>query len=329
MKKTISNYLSKPKKIIPIVTIIFMIIGSFIYTRIGKAPIIPVSLTGDSNPSTIESGSNISLSFAQSGRLAEVLVKAGDIVHKGQVIAKLSAPQAEGAVNQAKGALDLAEAQYASLNVQYNNTKKQQDLIVKNAYQTLLSNGLEGTSDIQDPNIPIISGTYTCNKEGSYILKPYTSGDSDSGFSVNYSGLETGSFGLKYSNSVPIGTCGLQVKFLHVSSLNPNITWTISIPNTKGATYLVNKNAYDLAVDTREKILSELATNLGENNTETAGIAKAQIDAAKGAYEAALGAYQNNLIISPVEGTVNFVDTDLKIGQTIMANKSVISISTK
>lgn len=328
MKKSIHNLFSKPRLTISIVALIVLIASAIAYGHIGRSPIVPASITLSNSHEVIASGSNVSLSFPKSGRVETVLINAGDEVSAGQVLARLSAPDAQGAVSQAKGALDLAEAQYASLNVQYANAKKQQDLLVKNAYQTLLSSGLEGTANIQDENTPIISGTYTCGKEGTYTLKPYQSGDTDSGYSMNYSGIENGTTGVKYENSVSLGNCGLQVKFLNKTIFNPAVVWTIAIPNTKSSVYLANKNAYELAENTRDKVLSDLATTIG-NNTGSSSVAKAQVDAARGAYQAALGAYQNNVITSPVHGIVTFVDPDLKGGQSVIANKSVISISVK
>jgi multidrug efflux pump subunit AcrA (membrane-fusion protein) len=327
MKKNLTAFMSKPKLIIPLFAIIVAILGGILYTHIGRAPAVPSSINTLASEQIIASGSNVSLSFSQTGRIESVSVKEGDTVHKGQVIARLSAPQAQGAVSQAKGALDLAQAQYASLNIQYNTAKTQQDQIVANAYKTLLSSGLEGSSNIQDPNIPVITGTYTCNQEGSYVLKPYASADSDSRFSINYSGIETGVTGVKYDNAVPLGNCGLQIKFMHLVNFNPNVVWTIAIPNTKGSSYLANKNAYDLAVTNREKTLADLASTIGQNSGSS--VAKAQVDAAYGAYQAAVGAYQNNLIIAPVDGVVTFVDKDLKVGQSVVANKPVISINAK
>lgn len=90
---------------------------------------------------------------------------------------------------------------------------------------------------------------------------------------------------------------------------------------------MANKNAYDLAVTTREKVLSDLATTIGEG--ETNSVARAQVEAAKGAYEAALGAYQSNLIVAPFDGTITFIDKDLKDGQSVVANKTVISVTAK
>lgn len=325
MKNKFLKILSKPKTIIPITAIIGVIVVVVLFNNIGKAPIVNVTL----NTSTpiVTSGSNVDLSFPKTGRISDVFVKNGQAVEKGEIMAKLSAPDQEGVVSQAKGALDLAEAQYASLNAQYASTKQQQDLIVQNAYEILLSGGLEGTPNQQDPNIPLISGTYTCGKEGSYILSPFASNDSDTGFSFKYSGLENGIAPVKYSNSVALGICGLQIKFTKATFINTSTIWTINIPNTKSPSYLANYNAYQLAQENRDKVLSDLSTTLG--NDSTTSVEKAQVSAAQGAYAAAVGAYQNNLIIAPQDGTVSFIDKDLIVGQSVTPNKTVISITTK
>lgn len=329
MKNKLIKLLSKPKIIIPLIAIIGVIVVAISYNKVGKAPIVNVTLGASSQ--VIASSSSIDLSFPKTGRIAQVLVVNGQTVHKGEILAKLSAPDQEGVVSQAKGALDLAEAQFASLNSQYATTKKQQDLIVSNAYQTLLSSGLAGTPDKQDKNIPIISGTYTCGKEGSYLIEPYGSSNGDTGYSFKFRGLENGIAGVKYDNAIALGACGLQIKFTNPSttgtSFNANIKWTINIPNTESSTYLANKNAYEQAKQNEEKVLSDLSTTLGSNSDTS--VEKAQIRAALGAYQAAEGAYQNNLIVAPADGTVSFIDKDLVVGQSTTTNKTVISITVK
>jgi len=327
MKNKIIKILSKPKVIIPISIIIAMIVLLFSYNKIGKAPIVNVKL--DENSSSVSNSLNIiNLSFPKSGRVEKVSVINGQKVSKGEVLAKLVAADAEGTVAATKGALELAEAQYASLNLQYKNTKEQQDLIVKNAYQTLLSGGLEGIPSEQDLNTPIITGTYSCSKEGTYKIDTYASSDNDTGFSFNYSGIESGTASVKYDNPVELGNCGLQIKWKHVDYFKTNTTWMIDIPNTKSSVYLANKNAYELAKQTRDKVLSELSKTIGNDN-ETTSVAKAQVNAARGAYEGALGSYANNIITAPYDGIISFVDKDLKVGQSIVANKNIISIEIK
>ncbi len=319
------NILSKPKIVIPISAILGVIAVVTGYRYIGKAP--AVNMKSNEIPTTLNN-KGVDLSFIKSGKIESVFVKEGQEVKKGEILVKLSATDSLGQVSQAKGALDLAEAQYASLNSQYKTTKKQQDMIVENNYQTMLSSGLEGTPDKQTDNKIIISGTYTCGKEGSYKIDPYRSSDSDTGYSFNYGGLESGVSSVKYENAIPLGKCGLQIKFVKGDYFNDNINWTVDIPNTKSSTYLANKNVYDLSVTTREKVLSDLATNIGSDNQEMS-VARAQVDAARGAYEAALGAYENNIIKSPVDGVVTFVDKNINVGQSVAANKLIISIKTK
>jgi len=311
----------KPKIIIPIAALIALVAGVLLYGKVGVPPTVVLP---DTSLQQIVSGSEVRLSFPKIGRVEEVLVSAGETVRKGQVLARLADPQVQGAITQAKGALDLARAQYALLNNQYSTTKKQQDLLVENAYRTLLSSGLEGVPDKQDATAPIISGSYACSKEGSYTLKPYASNDNDSGYSIQYSGLEQGVIGVKYDNPVSLGSCGLQVKFTPGSRINTSVTWTILIPNTHSTSYLANKNAYDATVSAREKVLADLAATIGESNESS--VAKAQVSAAEGAYAAAAGAYQNNVITAPADGTISFVDEDLKVGQAVVANKTLITI---
>ncbi|MES2315716.1 MAG: biotin/lipoyl-binding protein [Patescibacteria group bacterium] len=325
MKKII-QLLSQPKTLIPIFAVLVAALTFYGFQNLGKAPKVPAQIESATYGNSIANDGNISLSFPKSGRLEAVLVKEGDAVKPGQVLARLSAGDALGAVNQAKGALDLARAQFASLNVEYANTQKQQDLLVANARKTLLSSGLEGTPNNQDVNLPVITGTYNCDKEGSYILKSYRSADRDSGYTFNYSGLESGIAPVKYDTPVALGTCGLQIKFTQNDTFNSQTIWTIAIPNTKSSVYLTNKNAYDLAVSNREKILADLISKVG-TNPGADSVAEAQIKAAEGAYQAAWGAYQNNVITSPVNGVATFVDANLKVGQSVVANKPVISIS--
>jgi len=320
------KFLTKPKIIIPVFAVFGIAVLAFAYKYVGQAP--EVQITNDNATNQIKSDGTIDLSFPKSGRVESISVEVGQSIHKGDTLAKLSSPDVEGTVSQTKSALDLAEAQYASYNAQYASTKKQQDLVVENAYQTLLSSGLEGIPSKQTLNKPIISGTYTCGKEGSYILEPYASADSDTRYSFKYSGLEEGVTSVKYENSISLGECGLQIKWSVPDHLDNSIKWTVDIPNTKSSVYLSYKNAYELAKANREKVLSDLATTIGNGNDKIS-VAKAQVDAARGAYEAALGAYQNSFIIAPVDGIVTSIDQNLKVGQSVTATKPVISITAK
>ncbi len=318
-----------PKVIIPIVAVVAVVAAVVLFRIVGKAPLVnlpPVAeLTSSGTIVTNSSDNTVDLAFPKGGRVASVSVKTGDHVTAGQTLAMLDASDAQGAITQAKGALELAEAQYASQDVQFANAKKQQDVLVQNALRTMRSSGLVATPSIQDDShIPSITGTYNCEAEGSYQIDPYPSG-TNSGFSFTYKGLENGNGIVTYSTPQPIGTCGLYIQF--APGFAGATMWTIDIPNIKSATYVTNKNNYDLAVSTRDQVLSQFAANLGKNSA--ANTAKAAVDSARGVYQTALGAYKNNVIIAPTSGTVSFIDADLKTGQSVIQNKTVISLTTK
>jgi multidrug efflux pump subunit AcrA (membrane-fusion protein) len=345
MKNTIIKILEKPKFVVPAALILALVIGFISYGYIGQSPKVKfagsdISTTSANlniqnilGRSTATSTKNsVDLSFPKTGRLGEISVTVGSKVKKGDILASLEAGDSLGAVNQAKGTLELAKAQYASMDVQYENAKRQQDTLVQNAYRTLLSSNLAAVAHnqyssnytVDDKQIPLISGSYTCDKEGSYEIIPYNSGV-PSGYSFNFTGLESGTGNVTYFTPQAFGTCGLFIQF-PTGYNSPSTKWVINIPNVKSASYTTNKNAYDLAVTTRSQVLSQLEANLGKNGSSDANIAQAAVDSAQGTYEIALAAYRNNLIMAPIDGTVTFIDSNLKTGQSVNANKTVITI---
>ena len=336
--KKILIWLERPKIIIPAVLIVAILIGFIAYQFIVQTPVVVLPDVSNSTSLSIGSDQNsINLAFPKAGRLATVAVESGSVVKKGDVLASLDASDALGAVNQTKGALELAKAQYASLDVQYANAKNQQDVLVKNAYRTLLTSNLMAVAEKADYDktyMPIdngqvlqITGAYTCDKEGSYEIKPYASG-AVSGYSFTFSGLEEGTGDLTNYTAQPLGKCGLFVQF-PVGYSGTDIKWVISIPNTKASVYTTNKNAYDLAIANRDQVLKQLEANLGKGSSTDANIAQASINVAEGAYEVAQANYQNDFILAPADGTVTFVDSNLKVGQVVSANKTLITILKK
>lgn len=331
--KNFIKLLEKPKIIIPIAMAAAIIIGLVSYRFVGQSPAVALSSNSNIASSTaLSTDDSTNLAFYKAGRLGSVSVAVGAPVKQGDVLASLDAGDALGAVNQAKGALELAKAQYGSMDVQYANAKKQQDVLVINAHRTLLSNNLmavakDTATDVDESQIPQISGTYTCDKEGSYEIEPYGSVN-DSGYSFTFKGLETGAGNVTYYTPQPLGKCGLFIQF-PAEYYSRYVNWTVDIPNTRSSSYIANKNAYDLAVSTRDQVLKQFQANLGENGSFNANIAQAAIDSAQGAYEVALAAYRNNLILAPIDGVVTFVDSNLKVGQSVNANKTVITIVKK
>lgn len=332
--KNIIKFLERPKVIIPTFLVVAVIIGAVSYRFVGQAPNVNLADPIATTTVIYSANDSVDLAFPKSGRLISLSIELGTQVKKGEVLASLDAGDALGAVNQAKGALELAKAQYASLDVQYANTKNQQDVLVNNAYRTLLSSSLAAVARNKSDNsiavvdnnqFPAISGTYSCNKEGNYEIDTYASG-AESGYSFTYSGIESGMGNVTYYTPQSLGSCGFSIQF-PVGFHSDWVHWEVSIPNKDASSYVSNKNAYDIAVANRDQVLKQLEANLGKDGSASANVAQAGIDSAEGAYEIALAAYKNSLIISPVDGVVTFVDSHLKVGQAVTANKTVISIS--
>ena len=330
-----TQLIHKPKIVIPLVAIIALIVGVLFYGSVGRAPIVTLPTDTSLQNTGMSSAESVDIAFLQAGRIATVNVREGDHVQAGETLATLDSSTAVGALNQAKGALELAQAQYASLNVQYANAQKQQDVLVDNAHRVLLSSGLAAVAEnktgsavqaVDDNQTPQISGTYNCDKTGSYEVDPYPSGGV-TGYSFDVKGLETGSGAVTYYTPQPLGSCGLYILFPAGYIFDPKIKWVIDIPNTRSASYATNKNAYDLAVATRDQVLKQLEANLGKNGSSSANVAQATIDAAEGSYEIAAANLKNTIIIAPVSGTISFVDDHLKSGESAVPNKTVITIT--
>lgn len=340
MKNNLLNVIHKPKVVIPVAILAAFVVLVSTYGYIGRAPEVILLSEKNATSSAVNLYANtVNLAFPKAGRVSSVSVQVGDSVKKGDIIASLEAGDALGVVKQAKGAVELARAQYASLDVQYTNAKNQQDVLVANAYRTLLSNGLvavaanENSNDvyvIDNNQVPTISGTYTCSKEGRYEIKPYASG-AESGYSFEVNGVDgkyEGTASVTFYTPQAFGDCGLFIQF-PLGYHSTGMKWIVEIPNKRSVSYAANKNAYDLAVATRDQVLKQYEANLGQNGSSAANTAQAAIDSAEGVYETALGSYQNNLIIAPIDGIVAFVDSQLKVGQSVLANKTVITINKK
>lgn len=306
---------------------------------------------------TVVSAQDLSLAFEQGGMVTQVAVKAGDTVKKGQVLVSLDNKSSAAAVNQAKAALDAASANYEKIlngatgadinvaksavssaqtaldNAQKNQTATiaQQKLAVSNALLALTNSALAatpGTNNLSSQN-PVITGTYTGSEQGQYKISLYSTG---SGLHFNFSGLESGSGEVTPGVPTALGNLGLFIQFSS-GQVSANDNWTVNIPNTKAANYLVNLNAYNAALQTQNQALTgaqaavdsasaalnqaQSALQLKETaaRPEDIASAKAQIEAAEAQLQTAQNTYGKASLISPIDGLVTNVS--VKVGQTV------------
>jgi HlyD family secretion protein len=296
----------------------------------------------------VVSETDLNLSFKTSGIVEQVLVKEGEKVKPGQILARLSQRDQLATLTSARGALAQAQANYNKVlagasneditamqvalenaKVSLINTKKQQETVVSNAYSTLLNTpfqALASTANVGSASVTI-SGTFIGTEQGVYKISVYNTG-SEQKFQI--SGLENGD-GLVKTIPVPLGTKGLYIQFS--GTVYSGDVWTINIPNTLSSSYVTNYNAYqsavkakDLAISTAESVVASAQANLDLKKAAARPadlqVAEASILSAQGQVQSALASLENQIISAPSGGTITNVD--IKIGELATALKTVI-----
>ncbi len=356
MRKHIISLAHQPKKVTVLSLIIALIIGFWGYKQINKTP-TNIFTVNDStqNISTENSGStpkNLTLAFLSNGRIKSVLVKVGDSVKKGTVLATLDAENALGALVQSRASYSTAKANYqkiingatgvsidvakASVNtaqINLDGITKQQNVLVANAYQNLLNSSIAAfsisTSTTQMS--PIITGTYVLGNEGDIRISVYQGGN---GNIFSTTGLVNSSGIVSTTSPQAIGNSGLFIQFPADYSYQGDLI--ISIPNKKASNYLTNYNAYELAVQTKSQVLANAQASLDQANAslnalvalarpEDVMIAQAQVDSAYGAMQIAQAAYDNTVIKAPNDGVITAVH--ISAGQIAGSGVSAIEFS--
>ena len=166
MKHKIKKILVTPKIAISVAFFIALALGMFSYInhkntlneRFADISTIPLGNTYLTSNNT--SPKDLTLAFPVGGRIKKVLVKIGDKVTTGTLLASLDAENAVGAVNQARAAYKAAQTAYEKLvngastpdidvaKVALNNAKNtytttiaQQKVSVANALSAMLNSG--------------------------------------------------------------------------------------------------------------------------------------------------------------------------------------------
>ncbi|MES2930563.1 MAG: efflux RND transporter periplasmic adaptor subunit [Patescibacteria group bacterium] len=326
-----------PAALILLIVILLLVKGSSDDTISVVSPTIgdlsqTVRATGQ-----VTSKTDINLSFNSSGMVRSLKVETGDKVKSGQILASLDQGSVLASLTQARGALAAAEArlkrtlegssneEIALAQITYDQTKKTQETLVKNAYYNLLNSTPEAVpiTTTNDYAAPVISGTYNLNKEGIIRIKTYINSGGSSSFTV--SGLTVGTGIATTMIPQPIGDSGLYITF--PSSTDTNLTeWVVAIPNKKAANYLSNLNAYEAAVTQGELLVDQKEAELALKKAEARGsdvdLARADITSAQGQVQAAQARYEDTIIRAPSDGTIT--DVAVKYGEQTDSQKTAI-----
>jgi RND family efflux transporter MFP subunit len=288
------------------------------------------------------------LAFPTQGVVTAVLVKEGDTVTASSVLATLGSEQERAALADAEAELQLARAALSELlagtrsesvaisSATVNNASAELARVtnsataaVNNARRALYSADM--VAKTTQPNTsapaPTITGTYRCEAAGTYQLRIYTS-NSQSGYSLSITGIETGTYTVSAKQPLPFGNCGLYVQ------LTPNVryhdtTWTIDIPNSSGDSYITNKNALTDAEITASNTIAtareayeiatkELALATAAPRSQSVTQAEARVAQAQARVNAARATLADRSIIAPFSGVIT--DVTILAGETAGTN---------
>ena len=299
----------------------------------------------------IEAEQSAELAFPTTGIVSTVNVDKGDVVKAGTILVTLEARALQADRQDALAVLARAVANRDELlagpqtetrdataeTIAFKTktletvTATQADLVA-NAYRTLVSTDLTAISNDgnEEAIAPTISGTYTCESEGEYVLDMYNS-NTNSGYSYQLSGIESGTYAASTDQATPMGACGLRILFDSNSSYR-NAEWIVAIPNLESAQYVRNRNAYTLTQTQAASAiaLAEQDVALAQANAASANaparnesIARANADiASANARIARIDAQiEDRTIRAPFAGTV--VDIDVLPGETVTATPVV------
>ncbi len=299
----------------------------------------------------VEAKKSARLNFPVVGTVYQVFAREGETVPEGTILASLVqnslVAEYDAALQNMKyqqsikdelirGPLqesrEVIEANVAIAEGNLERAKREYAERVEGAYKTLLSTDIEALSvnKLNDDVPPTISGTYTCDKEGSYTLSVFRS-SSPTDYSFKLSGLDEGVYTGYTDSPTPFGNCGLSIQF-DADEIYRNGDWTISIPNTRSSFYQTNLNAYTLALKQQENAVSsaEQALTLAQHSqtefvappsNESLRRVNASLEEARSALTAREALIADYTIRAPFEGTVTNVD--IKVGEVASGNRSI------
>lgn len=287
----------------------------------------------------VVSVSELDIQQLSGGKVTSVLVKPGDYVKEGQIIARLDSRQAAITLAQAKASydkiingstkeeLDITNQSVINAKQSYEITKQQQDTAVANAKKTLLNSGLAVTSLYDGKvysDLPTLSGSFTCTQEVEYKISLYSSS-----YAIVSGGDASGQMLI---TSVPqaLGSCGLYLSFDSSKSWGIG-EWKVSIPNKLSSNYSTNLNAYNNALLAREQALTNASTSIVNAqlslNQKVVGARPEDIASAEASYASAKLAYENTIIRAPFDGQIGSVSA--AVGQQTSTQTGVATIITK
>lgn len=273
---------------------------------------------------TVEAQIVSDMGFETSGVVRTVSVKEGNHVFQGQQLASLSLGTLLADLQSAQANLTIVRAEYTNTSISFDTIRDQHDTLVQNAYSELLSEGLtaEPQSNTYDQTAPTITGRYN-GPEGTYKIRMVSAGQGQENNLYVFDLENPEPLRVNKTGPTPLGTRGLFVSFPDGASDYRDTTWFITIPNEESAVYAANYNAYQDAVQERERSLEEAENELREG-TAGASIAQAELAQAEAGVARIQAQIAQRILTAPFAGTVTAVNIDP--GETAQTERAAISL---
>ncbi|MDO8583988.1 MAG: efflux RND transporter periplasmic adaptor subunit [bacterium] len=253
----------------------------YVLTAVSKGTVIAtVSSSGE-----VAANNQVDVQPQTSGKVVSILVKQGQDVKVGDVIAILDQRSTVASLRQAQASYESAKANQLKVQsglsgsdlvsaqttlqaakLALDNAEKnietvttQQDTAVSNAYTSYLNTGLSAAASIgnRSSSALALSGAYAGSEEGLYKITLY---ETAGGTRCQVSGLETGDQAVVASMIISLGTRGLYLQF--PANLYGGDSWTVDIPNGRASGYLSAKTSYQNTITSRTTAITNAQNSL-------------------------------------------------------------------
>ncbi|MCR4274837.1 MAG: HlyD family efflux transporter periplasmic adaptor subunit [Candidatus Campbellbacteria bacterium] len=259
---------------------------------------------------TVEADIVSDLGFEASGVVRDVFVSVNDVVFQGATLARLGLGTLQAELQSAQASLLIKKAQVANTTVSLDTVKKKQDTLVANALSEMLSDDVEAEpqSSTFTQTIPTITGRYV-GEPGTYKIR-IESGVQQSRETLRVFDLEsTEEVEINRTGPTPLGTRGLFISFPDAISTYRNTTWFVTLPNEKGVSYTTNYNAYQTALNERQRAIEDAEAELRAQNAGSS-IAEAEVVQAQAEVTRVGSQIRERTLVAPFNGIVTAVHID-------------------
>lgn len=264
------------------------------------------------------------------GVVKDIFVTEGQDVKDGQEIIQIENINQRLSLKNAQVSYEAAKLQLEKMkgsnskddpNSNISRVSKTQNSLVESARNSYINADLRAypVDFDEDKSAPIISGNYTCEPEGEYLVEVYSSNGPE-GASFRLKGLETDTQSISVNYPVLLGDCGLEIVF--PSDFSTSTDWVIPVPNTRSSHSVQSKNQYEVILSGKQLAVKQGTIDIKDIKYQEKLVSQAALG-----IEVALVALAKTTIVSPVNGKIEELYIDR--GGVVSSNSNIGRITSK